>query len=483
MSNNTSALKGLAKGSGFLLASTTIGMLLQFVSGILVIRAIPKDEYGLYSLAIVIAGMLSSISLLGFSNGVSQLLSKCNAENNSQQSWGIIVSSISVVSVVSIIAGSSLYFLSEAIAKIFNKPEVQPVLEFTAWMVMPVALIQIFITVFRGFSIAMPKALFQVIATRVFRISGFTAVLLLGWGLTGVLWSSLVATYLTAILLCFYTIKNLPKLVRPSRAEWLGNEIVRYSLPLFGASIVVILLTTSSTVLLGYFSSVEEVAIYSAPRPFIKVLELPLIALAFIYLPIATGLFKTDGIQAVNNLYNSATKWSTLASIPVFLLFLMDSEYLMLTIFGSTYVSSSNILSILAMGSLMHIALGPNGMMLITFEKRQQLLLATMVAAILNVLLCIMLIPDMGATGAAIATATALVISNLLINYKLYKYSGILPMRLPDFLMISGIIIAGTLFYFIFHSLGLQSGIWHISIFIVICLMCLVSPVLFKRLN
>ena len=483
MTASASALKGIARGSGFVLASTAAGMLLQFVSGILVIRAVSKDEYGLYSLAIVIIGMLSSVSLLGFTNGVSQLISKCFAENDTKRAWGLIVSSVSIVSGASLVAGVGLYVLAGSLASVFDKPSVQPVLEFTAWMVTPLAVTQMLITVFRGFGIAFPKALFQDIATRVFRITGVGIVLVLGWGLSGILWSTLVATYLTAVLLFFYTVKHLPKLVQPARTDWLGYEIIKYSLPLFGTSIVVILLTTSSTVLLGYFSSAEEVAIYSAPRPFSQVLELPLIALGFVYLPIATSLFKTDGKGAVKNLYNSATKWSTLQSIPVFLLFLMDSEYLVTTIFGSEYESSSNIMSILALGSFIHIALGPNGMMLITFEKRQQLLLSTMIAATINILLGIMLIPMMGAIGAAIATASALVVSNLAINYTLYKVSGIFPMRWPDFFVILGLVIAGILLYSGFHSLKLHSGLWHGLIFFLVCLLCLAGPVLVRNLN
>ncbi|MFK5951339.1 MAG: flippase [Methylococcales bacterium] len=483
MTKKKTALKSLAKGSSFLLASTTIGMLLQLVSGVLVIRAVEKSDYGLYSLAIVVVGMLSSMSLIGFTNGVTQLLSSDKTKKDTCHSWSVIYTAIIIVVFVSAVAGFSLYLCAGILADSFDKPGLQPIFEFTSYMITPVALIRVIISIFRGFSISLPKAIFQDLGTRVIRIAGVLMVLFVSGGLWGVLWASLVATYITTIMISLYAVKKLPVLLEKAEWQWVGGEIVTFSFPLFGASIVIILLTASSTLLLGYFSQAQEVAIYSAPRPFTKVLELPLLALSFIYLPIATALYKSDGLEAIKGLYCSATKWIALISIPVFLLFFMDSSFLIVLLFGEEYQTSSTVLSVLALGSFSHVIFGPNGMMLITFDKRKDVFFSTVLAAIINISLGILLIPDMGALGAAIATACALFISNTVISYNLYRSTKILPMIKQDAFLLIGILSIGSLLYWVGGVLHLDAIIWHILTFMIVCLMCVMGPVLMKTLT
>jgi O-antigen/teichoic acid export membrane protein len=83
-------------------------------------------------------------------------------------------------------------------------------------------------------------------------------------------------------------------------------------------------------------------------------------------------------------------------------------------LFGARYADSASVLAVLAIGYYVQAALGFNGTTLMVFGAVRTLVILNVVAVVVNVGANLLAVPPLGALGAAIATASTLVVHNFL---------------------------------------------------------------------
>ena len=86
---------------------------------------------------------------------------------------------------------------------------------------------------------------------------------------------------------------------------------------------------------------------------------------------------------------------------------------LLLSIFGPEFSDAATPLRILAIGYLVSAFCGPVGTVLNMTSAQRSSGVVMLVAVAVDILLLILLIPPLGATGAAISTASSMVIWNV----------------------------------------------------------------------
>lgn len=477
-------LKNIISSTGLIFIGSITGFLLQFFSGIVVVRAINPTEYGFYNLAFTIINCFTLVSVLGIDSGIPQLMSKYISAKNFEKTWGGILSSIFIVGLLSTFYALGIYGLSGFIAGVFKKPEMRPILQVFTTIIPPMAILILLVSIFRGLSYSWPKVIFDEIGARSFKILGFLLVISMSWGLNGVIWTTVIGIYLTFAIVLIYAIKTIPKAIpRANPTYKITKELVIFSLPLFGNTIIYLLMTTTGTLFLGFFLPSDSVAKYYIASSLSRFVDMPLNSLAFIYLPITTSVFVSQNINTVTKLYISSTKWITLIAMPVFLFFLLDAEFFVSFLFGNSYLPSSEILRILAVGTFFHTALGPNGLTLLSIGKTKAVFLSTLIAAFLNITLGWFLIPLWNIKGAAVASCTAIIISNLLISLSLYKQSGIHLFTLSYIKPFACVFALAFLTYFSFNLSHTEIVLWHIIFFIWLFIICFSMPFITKSVD
>jgi O-antigen/teichoic acid export membrane protein len=126
----------------------------------------------------------------------------------------------------------------------------------------------------------------------------------------------------------------------------------------------------------------------------------------------------------LNRLAGRATRILILLGLAPGIVLLLWSEQI-LAMFGAEFGAAATALRILLIGQLINLATGPVGYLLaMTGHERalRNILLATMA---LMLTLAVALIPAFGATGAATATAAAMVFHNLLCSYQIVSRLGL----------------------------------------------------------
>jgi O-antigen/teichoic acid export membrane protein len=167
------------------------------------------------------------------------------------------------------------------------------------------------------------------------------------------------------------------------------------------------LLAYSDVIVLQHFRSPDEVAIYYAAA---KTLAL----VSFIYYSVsATTAHRFSsfhlagdhkGLSAFITQSINWTFWPSLAAAAVFLAFGRP----ILSLFGARFTDGYHLMFILAAGLLARAAIGPIERLLNMLGEQRICALVYAGAFIVNLSLCVLLIPRLGMAGAAISTASAL---------------------------------------------------------------------------
>ena len=127
------SLQKIAKGTGVFFLGTIIGLLLAFVSKIIVIRYIEQAEYGLLSLAMTSANFFAVIATLGLTQGVTRQIAYYRGKDDISKVRSVVVSSLQIVVISGILLFLVLFFTSDLIStRIFHTPELSTPLKIIA---------------------------------------------------------------------------------------------------------------------------------------------------------------------------------------------------------------------------------------------------------------------------------------------------------------------------------------------------------------
>lgn len=202
--------------------------------------------------------------------------------------------------------------------------------------------------------------------------------------------------------------RRLKTEIAPGPQAYAPREWLATATPISLVEGFYVLLTYCDVIVLTQFRSPDEVAVYYAAA---KTLAM----VAFIYFSVAqtvahkfTEFHVTGDRKRLDQFLAHAirmTFWPSLAMIAVFLTL---GEPL-LRMFGKDFVGGYHLMFIIAIGLLARAAVGPAERLLNMLGERRTCAQVYAGSFLLNLLLCVVLIPGFGATGAAIASATALV--------------------------------------------------------------------------
>lgn len=425
------SLKKIAKGSGIILVGTILDIFFRFIGRVIVVRYITITEYGLYSLALVVMTAFFIVSTLGLQQGSARYIAYFRGKTENEKIRAVIHSSTKIAIVSGIIFSLILFLMADYIAlSVFRNPNLYVPLKIFSLAIPFRVLISIFLSFFQGFDNARPNVYFESVLRKVIFLSMLIAVILLDLSFTGVLYAFVISFVVTCIALGIYTVKNLP-LTSVNKFNFgsgsTGKELLFFSAPLLGVTVLNMVMGWVDTLMLGYFKTADVVGLYNAALPLANLIPIALSAASFLYIPIATGLYSKELITELHRTYQVLTKWIFSITVPLFFILFLFSEMVLNLFFGPAYVPSSMALRILLLGFMFHTVLGLNSLSLMVMGETRFLMLSTFFVFILNVVMNATLIPVLGIMGAAIATLFSYFLRNIFCSAKLYTHSKINP--------------------------------------------------------
>lgn len=167
-------------------------------------------------------------------------------------------------------------------------------------------------------------------------------------------------------------------------------------------------------VLVAALRSPTEAAIYTAATRFVALGQFGVQAIQQVLQPKFTALLAAREEASLRDVYQVSTAWSMAVAWPLYV-GVGAVPLVYLSVFGSTYAEEGATVVLLMAGAMMFgIATGPADTLLLMSGRSGLSLFNSLVALALDVVLCLVLIPEMGITGAAVAWAVAVVTRSLL---------------------------------------------------------------------
>jgi len=258
-------------------------------------------------------------------------------------------------------------------------------------------------------------------------IIGFTAgAFALGFhlGATAAMLASAAAVWIAMIGQMIVMNRRLGSTIEPGPKAYDFRGWLAVSLPILMVEGFYLLLSYTDVLLLQQFRSSEEVGVYFAV---VKTLAL----VSFIHYAMSATTahrfaeYHATGDRARLSAYVAhAIKWTFWPSVAATALLLAFGKPL-LWLFGPQFVAGYDIMFIAAIGLVVRSAIGPVERLLNMLGHQHACALAYASAFVMNVVLCVMLIPRFGGHGAAAATSLALVFETVLLFWIVRRRLGL----------------------------------------------------------
>lgn len=454
----------LARGASAYIVWLAIGKGLTVIVQVVLGRWLGPSDYGMYSLGYSTTSLLSWVSVLGLDQGVLRFCAVHQTREHFDSAGATFWRALKLAIVASVLTSALLVLGSGTIAGWFFTPSFAVVLFGFAITLPFVALIRVAGTYLQSLHDIHRMSVLQLLARPSLNLALLVLAIGFGWGLGGAVGAYVLCCVGAAGIAAYYLLKKSPtRPVLGRRTPRADPSLMRYSLALMCSGLGYQVILRAPQVALGHFSTKVQVGIFSAGASF---------ALGFCFMnstflqpamPIIVELHEKKQYEALQHLYQNATRWTLAVVTPIFLILCLFTNQIM-SFFGRDFAAGGPVLLAMSLAWLVYYCKGP-GSALLQMTGRQNLDLANTVGvAALTVASNCLAIPLYGAFGAAFATAASIVVWSLLEYFEIKVIYGLSPWSRGAQRNILGTAVIAAITIFLRHLLS-----WEILLLTTLC--------------
>jgi O-antigen/teichoic acid export membrane protein len=396
-----------------------------FLTAVLLGRLLGAEGYGVYAYAFTIMSLLATPAQAGLPTLVVREVAAGSAKGELGVVRGLLVRANQAVLLFSAIVA----LLSYGALQLVNGADPALVGTF-AWSLalLPlIALGNLRGAALRGFGRVIEGQLPEILI----RPGVFIAVLVVAWATTSsvsparaMMWhfaAALVAFMVGSWLL----MRGTPTPVWTARSTYEYRAWLRSLLPLSILGATQAVNHHADLLLLGVYATAADVGVYRAATLTATLVSIPLTTLTLVLAP---RLASTHALQQRPELQHAVTSGANIAlacALPVALLLLAGGKHVLELAFGPEFGAGHGPLAILVLAQLVNVFLGPVALLMNMTRHEKDTLTSFAVAATINIAAGLVLIPQLGAYGAALAASTGMITWNLLLWRKARLRLGI----------------------------------------------------------
>lgn len=220
----------------------------------------------------------------------------------------------------------------------------------------------------------------------------------------------------------------------------LVKKFFNFSFPVLIGSIGSTFISYADVLSLTWFRSLDEVGFYSVALPTVMLIWYVPLAVSAVLFPMVSEMNARGHKEYLRKGISLVYKYSYLIVTPVAFTMLLFPDIIIRILFGEKYIGGAIALQILAIGSIFYTIALINSNVLAGLGKVKTNAAIILITAVLNIVLCIVLVPKYGVGAAAAATSSSYFLMMILNTFVLQKKIQ-LPLPLGTWLkiLISGI--------------------------------------------
>lgn len=431
----------VGRGTAILVVGTFVLFLASFLSRVLIAQSYSLDDWGSFSLALALTGLLSLVGLAGLDQAAARSLSY---ERDPATRRTIVRYTLAVSAASAVISSLLVFLAAPVLGAAFHASVLVGVFQLFAITVGFGLLSLMLAALFQGFEDAAPNALFNQILNPVLFVVAVAAAVVWHLGFEWVLVGYVVADGIALAALIGYALLRLPSYLPSAVSSAPVPNLWTLAVSFWGVGSLSFVTAFLDTLILGLFRPAGDVGLYAAGMVLARVILVGNGALTYIYLPVASGLARSRRMDLLRATYVAGTRWSLLIVTPFFVVFTFLPGAALAAVFGPSYLAGATPLRILAVAAFASVVVGPVNACLAGLGEVRTLLGTTALSAGTNLVLSFALIPVYGAVGAAVAWGVARVVypgAGLLALHRRHRVSSGHPSLTRPTLLTLGLVI------------------------------------------
>jgi O-antigen/teichoic acid export membrane protein len=407
---------------------------LGFLSQLVVARLAGISGYGTYSYALAWSAMVVQPSLLG----LDRVLIRELAIYRQARAFGLMRGLLRRSDQVATVLAAAFAALVAAVALPVSDPALRASVALGLLTIPLAALGRVRQAALQGLKHASVAQLTQSVGRTVYFLVFIGAALTVAGSTrlhpeTAVLMQALA--FAAAVITGSIAIRRaLPREVVRSAPEFEGRKWAKSLPSLAFLTALSILNGQIGVVMLGAMGSAADTGRFNAALRSAALVSLALAAVGQVMAPRVSALYASGDRTGIERLLAQGTRAASALALPPALFLTLVGPWF-LGLFGHGFSGGSTALTILVAGQVFNAATGAVGMALVMTKHENSAILATLSGTCFNVVLCALLVPGWGPTGAATATALSMGLINVLFMVAVLKTLRIRPtmfgIRLP----------------------------------------------------
>lgn len=422
---------GLARRGGLSMAGAGVSAIANFALIVVVTRSFDKETAGFLFSTTSLFVVVEAVCALGTTTGLVYFVARLRALDDYRSARRAIRVALSAATAVAIAVAACLALGGQKLAGLLDGPSATP--DSTRFLILLIAVLPVAvmydvgIAATQGYHTMNPTVVLEKVSRPLLQLAGLSLAAALGaaW-LLPIAWAGPYLLVAAVGTLWLRRLVLADPVLATGRPELSLSEFWRYTAPRGLASVAQLSLQRLDIILVTVMLGPAQAALYTAATRFVVVGQLGSQAIALAVQPKLAELLALEDRATTKEVYRTTTAWVVAATWPIHLTVLVSAP-IALSIFGPGYDESWPVTVILAAAMLFATACGMVTMLLVMAGKTSLNLINVVVALGTNLALNLILIPQIGINGAAIAWAAALVAANGLPLIQVRKLLGVNP--------------------------------------------------------
>ena len=420
----TQYTKKVVVGGSLVLIFTVSAAFFGYLIRLVTARSLPPAEFGLVYSIFATFGLFSILQHLGLNEALVKYLAEFKVHRQLGKIKSAMVFTLVFQLVTAFILAAIFWMIAPWLAENYFKSQLAVGgvrLYAVAIFLSPVE--NFFFSVFRGY-----QKPFWYSAANLARMAFIFVATIILLSFSKTITSPILAYVLVYALsflvyLPYFLKKMFPGFfkIQFNSFNVVAKKLVHFGIPVIIAGAASTVISYTDTVLITFFKTLNDVAIYAAAIPTAGLLWFFGSSLAIILLPLSSEMWKRKHSHLMSEGVNLLYKYGIILVVPFVVLMAVFPELILRVLFGAEYSAGATVLMILSVAALFFTIGQINIALLSGMGKPRINARIVIIAAIFNFASNLVLIPLIGIAGAAISTGIAFALIGILGSIRLRK--------------------------------------------------------------
>ena len=418
----------IARGVGMSSIGQGLSRLLGYATQVALAWLYGPVQLGFYVLGVTLVQITNVLSQFGMDNGVVRYVAHYQAEGDARRVRGTVLQALTVTFGLSVALSILLFlgagFLAE---RVFDKGFLETMIRAFSVSVPFFTVMSMALWATQGFQTVKYQTYVQDVARPVLNLAFIAVFYLLGVEVLGAVAAYVLSMAFGAVLSLYYLKRVFPNLLNSRvKPKFESRALFEASGPMIVTSFTQQANSWLALLVLGAFETMKAVGVYNVAFRTAALSTLVLFAFSGIFSPMVSSLHRRGLSQELSYLYKDVSRWAFAGALAFFLLTALLARDIM-AVFGDEFVWGWPVIIVVAAAQLFSSSVGPTARVLAMTGHQRIVMVATLGSTAAAAVLNLLLVPAFGIFGAAVATAAAVVLVNVVTVLFVHQLLGFWP--------------------------------------------------------